>query len=187
MSGTDEQAAIAQLKRGEIAGLSLLVMRYEDQAVRAAYLVCHDLAVAEDVVQDAFLRAYEKIAQFDQSRPFAPWFLRSVVNAALRAATRQSRQVDDTDDRLAASISHDPQPDDLLAAAETKEAVWAALDRLSLQQRAAVVLRYYLDLSEAEMAAQLAVPPGTVERRLHDARLRLRQLLPAWLQPTVKE
>ena len=60
------------------------------RAIRAAYLIVRDRALAEDLVQTAFLRAYDRIGQFDPSRPFAPWFLRSVVNDAVKAAMRRA-------------------------------------------------------------------------------------------------
>ena len=81
----EEQKAIARLKRGDISGLEALVRKYQVQAVRAAYLIIRDRALAEDIVQAAFLRAYERIGQFDAGRPFGPWFLRSVVNDAVKA------------------------------------------------------------------------------------------------------
>ena len=72
----DEQAAIARLKHGQIEGLETLVHLHQRKALRAAVLICHDYALAEDIVQNAFVRAYERIQQFDASKPFAPWFLR---------------------------------------------------------------------------------------------------------------
>src|SRR3954467_7626853 len=89
----DEREAIARLAGGDISGLELLVSRYQVQAVRAAYLVCRNSALAEDIVQEAFLRAYERIEQFDPDRPFHPWFLRMVVNDALKAASRAGKVV----------------------------------------------------------------------------------------------
>ena len=71
----------------------------------------------------------------------------------------------------------DPDPAEALLRAETRAAVWVALGQLAPDQRAAVVLRYYLDLSEPEIAAFQAVPAGTVKWRLHAARRRLRRLL----------
>jgi RNA polymerase sigma-70 factor (ECF subfamily) len=74
-----------------------------------------------------------------------------------------------------------PGPDDLVEAAEIRQIVWNALGKLPPAQRAAIVLRYYLDLSGAEMADELACPPGTVKWRLYAARKRLRTLLrPLW-------
>ena len=89
----EEREAIARLNRGDIAGLETLVRQYQVQAVRTAYLITRDRALAEDIVQAAFLRVYERIGQFDTKRPFGPWFLRSVVNDAIKAATRHEHQV----------------------------------------------------------------------------------------------
>ncbi|MGQ9687060.1 MAG: RNA polymerase sigma factor, partial [Thiobacillaceae bacterium] len=84
--------AIERLKRGDDAGLVTLVQRYQILAVRAAQLVTRERAMAEDVVQDAFVRLPKDIAGFDPSRPFAPWFLRTVVRDAVRAANKATHQ-----------------------------------------------------------------------------------------------
>jgi RNA polymerase sigma-70 factor (ECF subfamily) len=183
-----EQEAIARLKQGDIGGLEALVRRYQVQAVRTAYLITRDRALAEDIVQAAFLRAYERIGQFDAGRPFGPWFLRSVANDAIRTATRRERLVPleasagEGEVSLADLLADpNPGPADQAEAAETRQTVWNALGKLPPAQRAAIVLRYYLGLSEAEMAEQLDCPPGTVKWRLHAARKRLRRLLrPLW-------
>ena len=183
----EEAEAIARLKQGNIGGLEVLVRKYQVQAVRAAFLITHDRALAEDVVQEAFVRAYERIEQFDTGRPFGPWFLRSVVNDAIKAASRRERWVSleasDRPETVLADLLADPNPGpvDLAEAADIRQAVWEALSTLPPTQRAATVLRYYLGLSEAEMAEELACPPGTVKWRLHAARKRLRELLrTAW-------
>lgn len=180
-----ESEAIARLKRDDIRGLEGLVRVYGVQAVRAAYLVCRDRALAEDVAQAAFLRAYERIGQYDSSRPFGPWFLRSVVNDARKAAMRRERDLplEATGCEENEPPAPDVSPDNLIIEGETSEAIWEALGKLTAGQRSAIVLRYYLDLSESEMSERLAVPPGTVKSRLHAARGRLRRLLPAWLVP----
>jgi RNA polymerase sigma-70 factor (ECF subfamily) len=180
----DEGKAIARLKAGDIRGLETLVEAYYTRAMRAAYLVTHDQALAEDVVQSAFIRAYERIASFDATRPFGPWFLRSVVNGAATQAAARARVVAlDADDPAAAAsranLAIEPglRPEELLEQAETREEVWRALDQLPPPQRAAIVMHYYLGLPDAETAEQLGVPPATVRWRLHAARKRLRQLL----------
>src|SRR3954447_23317865 len=89
----DEQTAIRRLQQGDIGGLEFLVRRYQTQAVGTAYLISRDPALAEDIVQGAFLRAYERIGQFDPTRSFGPWFLRSVVNDAVKATARRAREV----------------------------------------------------------------------------------------------
>jgi RNA polymerase sigma-70 factor (ECF subfamily) len=89
----DEKQAITHLKRGDIDALDVLVNLYQLKAVRAACLIVYDRSLAEDIVQSAFIRAYERIVQFDDQRPFGPWFLRSVVNDTLKAANRQKKLV----------------------------------------------------------------------------------------------
>lgn len=185
----NEGEAINRLKRGDINGLETLVRRHQVRAVRTAYLITQDRALAEDVAQAAFLRAYQRIHQFNASRPFAPWFMRSVVNAAIQAAQDGKRQesLDDTvqgheSDFTFADLIPDVAPglDEMVEQTEVQQAVWAALQKLPPDQRAAVVLRYYLGLDEAEMSDQMNVPPGTIKWRLHAARKQLRGWLDAF-------
>jgi RNA polymerase sigma-70 factor (ECF subfamily) len=183
-----EAEAIARLKRGDIGGLDELVNLYYVQAVRTAYLVLQDRTMAEDIAQAAFLRVYERIGQFDANRSFAPWFLRGVVNDSLMLGRKQERTVslEGTSSYLEDLLpSLDPSPEDLLLAAETNQAIWGVLDRLSVAHRAVIVKRYFLGLSEAEIASQLDCPPGTVKSRLYNAKQRIKQMLPAWLIPPV--
>ena len=178
-----EQEAIERLRRGDIGGLEYLVREYQVRAVRSAYLVTHDRSLAEDVAQAAFLKAYERIAQFDRQRAFGPWFLTSVLHDAVKAARRQGRQVslEALTEQSGAGESPlqdvRPGPEVLGEQAETAAQVWAALKRLAPEQRAAVVARYYVGLSEAETADALRLPLSTVKWRLHAARRHLRVLL----------
>ena len=183
----DDRDAVARIKQGDIGGLEVLVHRYQRQALRTAYLVCLDRELAQDIAQDAFVCAYECIQQFDSQREFAPWFLRIVVNDALKATARRERNVSleeaSAGESAVAALLRDPNPGPAtLAEAEaTRRAVWDALGKLPAPQRAAVVMRYYLGLNEAEVAGLQACPPGTVKWRLHAARKRLRTLLaPLW-------
>ncbi|HEX8600445.1 MAG TPA: RNA polymerase sigma factor [Chloroflexia bacterium] len=178
-----ESEAVARLKRGDIGGLEALVSLYGVRAVRAAYLICHDRPLSEEIAQAAFLRVYERIEQYDVGRPFAPWFLRGVVNDARKAAVGRERRLPLEEIGEWEEIASDVNIEELALAWETSEAIEKALARLTPGQRSAIVLRYYLDLSESEMAERLAVPPGTVKSRLNSARHRLRQLLPAWIRP----
>ncbi len=179
-----EQEAIIRLKRGDIGGLELLVRRHQTEALRAVYLIVHDRATAEDIVQTAFIRVYERITQFDTQRPFRPWFLRSVINDALKVTTQQNRHIsldavlEEAESALADFLKESrPNPDDLAEITDTRQAVWQALGKLSPLQRAAIVQRYYLGLSESEMATEADCAPGTIKWRLHTARKRLRALL----------
>lgn len=189
----EEQQAIARLKRGDLSGLELLVERYQVKAVYAAYLIVHDMPQAEDIVQTAFLRAYEKIHQYDARRPFSAWFLQSVVHDALKAARRQARQVSlpgEGDDSRTDCIDHlldpSPGPEEQSNLDEIRSAVWQALKVLPPEQRVAIVLHHFLDMDAREIISSLPEshrpPESTVYWWLRAARKRLRELLlPFWL------
>ncbi|MBN8634383.1 MAG: sigma-70 family RNA polymerase sigma factor [Anaerolineae bacterium] len=173
--------AILRLKFGDIGGLDALVARYQVRALRTAFLITQDAALAQDVVQDAFLSAYRAIHGFQLGRPFAPWFMRIVVNGAIQTARRGQHytalDTDEDDDLdLSAGISA-VSLEQTVEAAQTEAAIWAALADLTPERRAVIVLRYYLELSENEMAAHLAIPVGTVKSRLHAAKRQLRDRL----------
>ena len=183
MDVEDELAAIARLQRGDIGGLEPLVQRYHARAVRCAYLVVHEHALALDLAQTAFVRVFERIRQFDSRRPFAPWFFKLVLRDARKAAGRRApaapsvasdRALSDRDD---GPPDPDPSPADLWEQRELAHAVVAALAELPPAERVAIVQRYYLGMSEAEMAAASRSPLGTIKWRLHAARQHLRPLL----------
>jgi len=176
-----EKEAVGRLKRGDAGGLELLVRHHHVRAVQAAYLILRDRALAEDVTQGAFVKAYERIGSFDDGRPFWPWFARIVVNDAVKAAKRRdqhfSREVAGAEEMLLRLADAGAGPHDEAERAEVWRRVWAALEQLPPAQRAAVVQRYYLGMSEAEMAADWVSPAGTVKSRLNAARKSLAKLL----------
>jgi RNA polymerase sigma-70 factor (ECF subfamily) len=180
----EEREAIARLQLGDVGGLEPLVRGHQVRALRTAYLIVRDRSLAEDVVQAAFVKAYERIGQFDARRAFGPWLLKIVLNDAIKAATARERQrsldtitPEDLDAGEANLTDRSPGPEELWLRAETAEEIWSALEQLTPDQRAAVVARYFLGLSEAQMTGALACPPSTVKWRLHAARNRLRVLL----------
>ncbi len=135
-------------------------------AYRAAYLVVHDAAAAEDIAQDAFLAAVDALDRFDRRRPFAPWLHRIVVNRALDWSRREALRR-----RIAGAESVFeplPPPD------EIGGEMMAALRELPPEQRAVVVLRHLLEYTPGEIAAMLDLPRGTVNSRLRRGLDRLR-------------
>jgi RNA polymerase sigma-70 factor (ECF subfamily) len=180
----EEKLAIARLKKGDLDGMETLVKRHQVRAVSTAYLIVRDPKLAEDIVQEAFLRAAEKIAQFDESRPFGPWFLRSVINASTKAVRRQKRLIpldgtrgEETSKVIDWLIDPDPRPEQIIETQETRQMIWKALGELTAEQRAAIVMRHFLDMSEAEMTEELDRPLTTIRWRLKTARNQLRKLL----------
>lgn len=154
------------------------------QALHTAYLIVQDRDLAEDIVQNAFLRASQKIEQFDPGRPFGPWFMRIVANASIKAAQRQKRFVsmngDDEAERLAL-IQHlagpDSNPEEFVESEETRQTVLKALGQLTPKQRGVIVMRYYLDMTADEMTEELDSSASAIKWSLHAARKRLGGLL----------
>jgi RNA polymerase sigma-70 factor (ECF subfamily) len=187
--------AITQLKQGEISGLESLVKIYQVQALRTAYLIVRDHDLADDVVQDAFLRAYERIRQFDSSRSFGPWFFRIVINIAKRTAVNHNRHIplqkmglneETALDEILTDLTSGPEA--VTEKSDLQRVVWIALGKLPPKQRAVIVQRYYLDMTGKEIAANSETSLGTIKWRFHMAHGKLRgwlgQLWPldAWNQ-----
>lgn len=180
----EDQIAVSRLQQGDLSSLETLVHRYQARAVHAAYLIVYDQPLAEDVVQTAFIKVAERIQQFDNERPFAPWFFRIVVNDALKIAKRRQRQVslDEQPDPHTAQLAKwlvDPglQPDQVVEQKETRQIILNAIQSLPPGQRAVIVMRHYLDMSMADMSAKTGRPLSTIKWWLRDARHRLRGLL----------
>lgn len=176
----EDLQAIRRLRCGDMGGLECLIARYQERALRIAFLITHDEPMAEDVVQDVFVRFYQRAAYCDEARPFEPYFMRSVINAALNCIEREKKgssftnaDTSELENLLeeAASIEEQVEFNTL------KWQIAAALEKLSPRQRAVIVQRYYLEMSEQEMAEALDSSPGTVKWLLSAARDRLRSLL----------
>jgi RNA polymerase sigma-70 factor (ECF subfamily) len=177
----DEKQAIQRLKRGDIGGLEFLVNCHQLKAVRTAYLITRDLTLAEDVVQECFMQAYRAIRGFDAARLFEPWFMRSVVNAAVKMMQKSARQIqvgEEADESLFVElVSRVESVEAQVESMEVQEEIWNAMQKLSPRQRAVVVQRYFLEMSESEMAKEAGTATGTVKWMLNAARERLRGLL----------
>ncbi len=157
VSGRDERAWVRGAQAGSVEAVEALYRAHWPRAYRAAYLVVHDAAGAEDIAQEAFLAALRALDRFDRRRPFGPWLHRIVVNRAIDwARARTLRREVEVDDAVAA----DPAP-----VAELEELV-RALGSLPPEQRAVIVLRYLLEYTPGEIALMLDLPRGTVNSRL---------------------
>ncbi len=175
----DDLQAIRHLRRGDMSGLEVLMHRYQVKAMRAAFLITRDEARAQDVVQETFIRIYQRIHQFDETRPFEPYLMRSIVNASLNAVRGDDRfdSLDTDLDKLENLLDQAAAVESQVEFLQLQRAVLDALSRLSPRQRAVIVQRYYLNMSERDMAHALDAAPGTVKWLLNAARERLRDLL----------
>ncbi len=180
----DDQIAISRIKQGDLSALEILVKKYQVQAVHAAYAIVYDRALAEDIAQTAFLKVVERIHQFTEERPFAPWFFRIVVNDAIKAARKQKTiiSLDEESEESAAQLAKwlvDPnsRPEQVLEKKQASQNILEAIQSLSPEQRSVVVMRYFLEMREADMVIKTDRPLSTIKWWLRDARNRLRKLM----------
>jgi RNA polymerase sigma-70 factor (ECF subfamily) len=153
----DERARVRGAQRGSVSDLEALFRTHWPRAYRAAYLVTHDAAAAEDIAQESFLAALRALDTFDRRRPFGPWLHRIVVNRAIDwTRARKLRSEVELSDSLHAPEPRRPPRDDVIA----------ALAHLAPEHRAVVVMRYLLEFTPGEIAEALGLPRGTVNSRL---------------------
>lgn len=153
-----EAALVRAAQRGSERAVEELFARHWPDAYRAALLIAHDRAAAEDIAQEAFVSALRALPRFDRSRPLKPWLHRIVVNRAIDwARARRLRS------EVGAEAVPEPAAPDV---AEGLGALGPALAALSPDHRAVVVMRYLLELTPGEIAAALDLPRGTVNSRL---------------------
>lgn len=157
----DERAWIAGAQAGSLSDLEALFREHWPRAYRAAYLVVHDGAAAEDIAQEAMLSAIRTLDRFDRRRPFGPWLHRIVVNRAIdwvRARALQAEAGGPALELAAANRADEGEP--------YSQPVLAALGELSPDHRAVIVLRHLLEYKPREIARMLDLPRGTVNSRL---------------------
>jgi len=180
----DELEAIKQLKHGDMRGLEILVRKYQLEAVRIAYPITNDLGLAEEVVQEAFLRVYQCIHQFDETRSFRAWFLRIVVNGALKIIKSQERllplEIEANTLRAGEARNNNPMQFEQEEFSNSRDdciLLQELMQQLSPEHRAVLELKYYLEMSDDEIAETVQIPTGTVKSRLHAAKGHFRSLI----------
>src|SRR5712691_6367683 len=142
-SQRDERAWIRGAQRGSVSDLEALFRHHWPRCYRAAYLVVHDSAAAEDIAQESFLAAVRALDRFDRRRPFGPWLHRIVVNRAIDWSRARTLRRESGEAALA-GVSAPAVPDN----------------------RAVIVLRHLLEYTPGEIADTLGLPRGTVNSRL---------------------
>ena len=167
---------IARARAGDDHAFGMLVARHQTVAFRTAYVICGEAADAEDAAQEAFIKARGAMGRFREGAAFRPWLLTIVANEARnrrRAAGRRLALAGRAaaGEELRAPV---PLPETEALAGDDRRELAAALKRLGPDHREVIVLRFLLDLSEAECAAALKCRPGTVKSRLSRALGRLR-------------
>jgi RNA polymerase sigma-70 factor (ECF subfamily) len=174
----DEEELIARAQRGDTHAYTELVHRYQGIAFRTAYVVAGDAADAEDAAQDAFVKAWRALGRFRRGAPFRPWLLQIVANEARNRRRSAGRRAHLALRVAGGASSGDaaPSPEATLLAAEQRDELLAAVNALPEEQRAVISLRYFVGLSEDEVAQALGVAHGTVKSRTARALERLREV-----------
>jgi RNA polymerase sigma-70 factor (ECF subfamily) len=176
----DEDALVERARLGDAVAFAGLVERYQDLAFRIAYVVAGNATEAEDAAQEAFIKAYYALPRFRAGAAFRPWLLQIVANQARnqrRAGGRRGGLLlrASAEERASGDAAPSPEVDALLQ--EQRQTLLAAVNGLRDEDRQVVAYRYFLELSEADMAGALGCARGTVKSRLSRALARLRQVV----------
>jgi RNA polymerase sigma-70 factor (ECF subfamily) len=169
----DDETLVRRCLDGDTEAFGELVSRYERPLFNVALRMLRDREEARDATQNAFVKAWQHLDQFDRSRRFFSWLYRIAVNEALNRATRR-KPAEPIDERL---VDRGTSPDESVERGERAILIERAVNRLSDAYREVIVLRHWLDLSYDEIAEALHVPAKTVKSRLFSARVRLGEIL----------
>jgi RNA polymerase sigma-70 factor, ECF subfamily len=168
----EETALVDRATRGDPSAFDALVRRHLPGALVAAERLLGDRADAEDLVQDAFLRALDRLPLLDPGRPFGPWFFTLLRNLGINQL--RARRVRHTEPELLDATSPDARPDEEMERAEVRERFDAALAALTPRQREIVMLFEVEGWKGAEIAEHLGLTPENVRWHLHQAKKSLR-------------
>lgn len=179
-----DEELVALSQQGQRHCFDVLVRRYMEKAFRIAFDFTRNTETAKDLSQEAFLRAFANIKQFDGRSSFYTWFYRIVVNLCLDHARRRNRVAWESLDGMSEEPSEQKQladstfaPDQEAIAGETKRKVDQTLEAMPNKQRTAFLLRNHQGLSIADIAKVMKTTEGTVRVYLHRAVAALRQSL----------
>ena len=181
LSSLSDEAIVARVVGGEVELFELLMRRNDARLYRAARSILHDDRDVEDVMQEAYVRAYEHLNEFEGRSLFSTWLTRIAVHEAfarLRSRKRfQPLDADEDETEVPDPTSPAGTPEEQASDGEINELLQSAVARLSSDFRDVFILRSQEGMSVAEVSARLSIPEGTVKTRLHRARVRLQEIL----------
>ncbi|GIW97558.1 MAG: RNA polymerase sigma factor [Pirellulaceae bacterium] len=183
MSADDNQA-IERTKAGDAAAFAALVERYQQRLLGLLWHACHDRALAEDLAQDTFTRAYEKLHTYNGRAGFYTWLVRIAMN--LLISYRRKKRMENTHQRSDVEVALEQcgassDPHEFVELTETQQYVREAVQMLDEERRTVLLLRDFDGHDYETIAEMLELPIGTVRSRLHRARLELKSILEAKL------
>ena len=169
---SDQQLVKACLK-GETKAFERIILQYQKPLFNAAYRILNDRDEAEDVTQNAFIKAYENLGRYNASYKLFSWLYRITVNESLNALDARKR----FNELPTEYASEEKSTDEIVEAKELGDAIDRALRGLKLEYRLVIILNHFHDRSYSEMSYILNIPEKTVKSRLFSARTMLRDLL----------
>ncbi len=175
-----DASLVARLQAGDLEALGELYERHKALVFRTALAITHDEKVADDILQEVFLRVYCYAHRIDPALPLEPWLYRVTVNQTyswLARARRWLHVLQDVIDRWVVAPPARGEVEALTEERELRRSLQRAIDGLPHDHRVVVVMHYLEELSLEEIAQVLNVPEGTVKSRLHYARRKLRRVL----------
>ncbi len=178
MADLSDRALVLRTRRGEVDAFGELVQRYQNPVFNVCFRLLGERQEAEDLTQECFVRAFQRLDSFDVERPFGPWVRRVATNLCLnhlqRFAPARLSLDDEADFPQPATWAN---PEAVRERAERAEALRAAILTLPAHYRAVIELRHFQELSYAEIAAELGIPLSDVKSHLFRARKQLARML----------
>ncbi len=180
---TDDYRLITECLEGRTEAFGELVKRYQDRLYNTVFRLVGNAEDAQDVVQDAFLNAYQSLHNFKGDSLFFTWIYRIAINTAISLKRKQKSTISIDANTLKRGIidpldsSEFTRPDHALQVAEEEVLIQNALNRLSPEHRAVLIMKDIEGQKYETMAEILEVPVGTIRSRLHRARIELREIL----------
>ena len=168
-----DQELIEEVRMGQRASFSVLVKRHQKGMLRLSMRFMKDLDTAQDVVQDAFIKSYEKLYMFEGRSSFKSWLYQITVNTARNKLREKRYDISDIDD---VQISVAPLAERQLVHEAVREMIQTQVDRLPFKQKTALVLRVYEDMSFSEIAEIMQCPYDTAKANYRHALLKLKEI-----------
>jgi RNA polymerase sigma-70 factor (ECF subfamily) len=178
MADSSDRVLAEQSRSGDPAAFGELVRRYQTSVYNVCYRLLGERREAQDLAQEAFIRAYDRLGSYDVERPFGPWMRRVAANLCLNQLERTSPpsvSLDDERDEPRAPAGSDPA--EAHEQAESAAALRDAIARLPPRYRAVIELRHFHDMTYDEIAAVLKLPLSDVKSHLFRARKQLAESL----------
>ena len=181
-----EADLLAKARGGNLFAFDEIVKRYQRRVYATAYRIVRRADLADDVAQEAFLRAYEALDRFDLARPFGPWICRIAANLAINHVRSPEAREEGLPEGYGETPARSEDPLTQVLDGEARAVLDSALGELPPEQRAVFTLRVFDELSYREIADALGIQIGTVMSRLSRARERLRVVLLPYLGPAAR-